>query len=108
MEFKKCRRSYFFKYMWKIELPESRANNPVEVLEEESRIEDLDYGQEDNNEKTVIEASLRGNIVHDFCNNYRMGMDIEELMTDSILNYNLEPTKEILEEIRPYVYRSNM
>ncbi len=99
MEFKKCRRSYFFKYMWKIELPESRN----EDLVEEQEIRKMNYDYKEGYEKTILEANVRGNIVHDFCNNYRMGMDIEEVMAESISSYNLEPSQEICKEIRPYI-----
>lgn len=86
MVFNDCMRKYFFEYIWKID------------------IDNLNYEEDqDLSKKTIIESRnqeyegissigglIKGNIVHEFCNDYRLSYDKNDVLEKAISKFTSE------------------
>src|SRR5699024_605354 len=53
--------------------------------------------------KYVLKPTVRGNIVHKFCELYRIGKNKNDLLNDIIISFGLKPTYRVLNEVKPYI-----
>ncbi|HHV26119.1 MAG TPA: UvrD-helicase domain-containing protein [Tissierellia bacterium] len=81
--FKDCKRRFFMKYY---------KNLPIDGHEEIEK-----------EGKYVLKPTVRGNIVHKFCELYRIGKNKNDLLNDIIISFGLKPTYRVLNEVKPYI-----
>lgn len=88
MEFKQCKRSFYMKYYKRL---------PIESLKTDWEIE------KDASVAKTLNPMIRGNIVHEFCEHYRKGIEPRKMMKNIVNSFDIEYNRDIEEELKPYV-----
>lgn len=86
LEFKQCSRLFYMKYYKKF---------PIETL--------YPAIYHKGAERTKVDPSTRGNIVHEFCEHYRGNMDPSKLLKDIVGSYGIQYDMELEGQLMPYI-----
>lgn len=81
--FRDCKKKFFMKYY---------KNLPID-----------EYEDNDKEGKYILKSTIRGNIVHKFCELYRIGLDQDNLLYNIVLSFGIKPTSSVLSEVKPYI-----
>lgn len=81
--YKDCKRRFFMTYY---------KNLPV-----------IKYKEITGKNKYVLKPTVRGDIVHKFCELYRSELNEYNLLQNIIISFGIEPTEKVLGEVRQYV-----
>lgn len=92
LSFRECKRRFYMTYYKRLPL--------------------VQYEEVDSYEETstnILKPTVRGEIVHKFCEIYRNGMESKSLLEEIIRSYGLKSNDNIIEELNPYIenYISN-
>ncbi|WP_025641731.1 UvrD-helicase domain-containing protein [Schnuerera ultunensis] len=83
IEFNQCRRRFFMNYYNRLSLDT--------------------VGLTTKGETFVLNPTTKGNIVHKFCQYYKMGIESEDLMKRVVTSFGIEYDEDIKKELTPYI-----
>lgn len=83
IDFKQCRRRFFLSYYSRL---------PLEL-----------ESSHQGGEGSILEPTLKGDIMHKFCQYYKMGMEAEELMKRVVHSFGLDYNEGIGKELKIYM-----
>lgn len=81
--FRDCKKKFFMKYYKNLPVDEYKDNN--------------------KEGKYILKPTIRGNIVHKFCELYRIGLDQNNLLYNIIMSFGIKPIPSVLSEVKPYI-----
>lgn len=86
MDFNECRRKFYMKYYRKMPL------NGFELNPSETE-----------NNIVLLDGASKGNIIHRFCQHYKLGLDYNKLLKQSVNSFGFEYNDDVERELRHYV-----
>lgn len=85
MDFVECRRKYFLKYYGKLPL------------------DDMNESIGNKTDFESIGGTTKGNIIHEFCQHYKKGINEKELLRQVINSYGIQYTEKLEKELFHYI-----
>ncbi len=98
LSYRSCPRVFYYDYYKKLQIS---INNSDDEIQEET-LKDDEVLEPISKDKTVS-AIDKGNIIHKFCEHYKIGIDKDELLHEIVTFFGIQFNKEIRNELRPFV-----